>query len=89
MLLTNRTILEQSTYIDEYTSPNTDIAIAEDGVNVEVKAVDGKTETFWKSNAGINESITVDLGSVLDNFALAFYIDKVQTGITETFGCDA
>jgi len=78
------TILEHSTTLTDYISPGTATATSEDGANVAANAVDESTATFWKSNAGINESIEIDMGSVLNDFALAFYIDKVQTGITET-----
>ena len=80
----NSTILDHSTTLADYTSPSTASATSEDGANVAANAVDGSTTTFWQSNAGINESITIDMGSVLNDFALAFYIDKTQTGITET-----
>ena len=80
----NSTILDHSTTLGDYTSPTTATASTEDGANVATNAVDGSTATFWKSLAGINESITIDMGAVGNNFALAFYIDKVQTGITET-----
>ena len=80
----NSTILDHSTTLDDYTSPATASATSEDGANVAANAVDESTATFWKSNAGINESISIDMGSVLNDFALAIYIDKAQTGITET-----
>lgn len=47
-------------------------------------AIDGDTATFWASDAGINESITLDMGSLQNCYGLAYYIDKVQSGITET-----
>ena len=47
-------------------------------------AIDGNTATFWESEAGINESITLDMGSVVNCYGLAFFIDKAQSGITET-----
>ena len=79
----NSTILDHSTTLGDYTSPITAVATTETG-GAATNAVDGSTATFWGSTAGINESITVDMGSVLNCYACAFFIDKAQTGITET-----
>jgi len=52
--------------------------------NVPIYAIDGNTATFWKSDAGVNESITLDMGEIVNAYGLSFFIDKTQTGITET-----
>lgn len=68
----------------DYTTPSSSTATSEDGANVAANAIDGDIATFWKSNAGINESITVDMGSFQNCYGLAYYLDKTGTGITET-----
>jgi len=47
-------------------------------------AIDRDTATFWLSEAGVNESITLDMGSAVNCYGLSYFIDKTQTGITET-----
>ncbi len=81
---TNSSIIDHSTTLTDYISPASASATSEDGANVAANAIDESTANFWKSDPGINESITIDMGSVVNDFALAYYIDKVQTGITET-----
>lgn len=76
----NSTILEYTTDILDYTTPTSATATSGTPAN----AIDGNTTTFWASTAGINESITVDMGSAQNCYGLAYYIDKVASGITET-----
>ncbi len=45
-------------------------------------AIDGDTATFWESDAGINESITLDMGSFVNMYGLSYFIEKAD--FTET-----
>jgi len=45
-------------------------------------AIDGSDTTFWQSDAGINESITLDMGGIRNMYALSYFIEKAE--ITET-----
>lgn len=81
----NSTILDHSTDIAEYTSPDSASATSEDGANVAANAVDGNTGTFWQSLAGVNESITIVMASGVNDFALAYFISSAQlSSMTET-----
>jgi len=46
-------------------------------------AIDGNTTTFWASQAGINESITLDMGSEVNMYGLAYFL-STDAGMTET-----
>jgi len=46
-------------------------------------AIDQDTATFWESQAGINESITVDMGSPVNCYGLAYFL-STDAGLTET-----
>ena len=60
----NSTILDHSTTLTDYISPASASATSEDGANVAANAIDESTATVWKANAGINESMSIDMGSV-------------------------
>lgn len=48
-------------------------------------AIDGNTATFWESLAGINQSITLDMGSVVNCYGLAYFISTAELAtMTET-----
>lgn len=54
-----------------------------DTLNAAQFAIDGDTATFWKSDAGINEAITVDMGSLVNCYGLAYFL-STDAGLTET-----
>jgi len=48
-------------------------------------AIDGNTATFWQSDAGINESITLDMGQLVNAYGLAYFISTAElAAMTET-----